>query len=193
MAIYKSENGVTNTHSDHLAWPEDVRWEIINRVPYDIVHPKRLHQEVLFYITRVLGEYLEGKNCHGYNAPFEVLFTEYDENTGEEIETVVEPDLIVVCDESKLYERGCRGAPDVVFEILSEETAYKDESVKFHLYEKHGVREYWIVNPDGLYVEVFTLNNEGLYGSPRFYRELGNAESLVLEGFSLDLHKVFKK
>ncbi|MBA7693667.1 hypothetical protein ES703_102255 [subsurface metagenome] len=194
MAIPKHENGATYTYADYLTWTEDERWELIDGVPYNMSPaPKRLHQEIVFYITRVLGEYLEGKNCRGYNAPFDVRLTEHDESSDEQVETVVQPDLLVVCDESKLDERGCIGAPDVVFEILSEQTAYKDESVKFHLYEKYGVREYWIVNPDGRYIEVFTLNEEGCYDFPRFYREAGSAESLVLEGFSLELDRVFTR
>ena len=101
-------------------------------------------------------------------APFDVRLPESDERD-ELIETVVQPDLVVICDKEKLDRRGCRGAPDLIVEILSPGTAAKDLKVKLDRYERAGVREYWIVDPAEQMVMVFLLGRDRRYGRPEVY------------------------
>lgn len=96
-------------------------------------------------------------------------FLDGDEKDEKEIKTVVQPDIVVVCDESKLDEKGCNGAPDLIVEITSPSTAQKDKLHKFNLYEKYGVKEYWIVEPESKIMSVFVLQEDKRYGRPEIY------------------------
>ena len=130
-----------HTYGDYLAWPEDVRYELIDGIAYALDSPPlRLHQEVLGEIARQVCNALQLKPCRPYIAPFDVRLPRADE-ADRDIDTVVQPDLVVVCDRAKLDERGCRGAPDWVVEVLSPATAGHDLIVKRRLYERVGVRE----------------------------------------------------
>jgi len=134
------------TYGDYETWPDDKRWEIIEGVPRVIPTPSRLHQEFVGELTRQLCNALKGTGWEGYLAPFDVRLPEGNE-ADELVETVVQPDLLVVCDLDKLDDKGCRGAPDWIIEIISPSTALIDLSCKHDLYEKHRVKEYWIVHP----------------------------------------------
>lgn len=142
MAIPERKHDEHYTYRDLLSWPEDQRWELIDGVAYDMTPaPIRRHQEILGDLHLQIGNFLIGKPCRVYMAPFDVLIPKHDEGE-EEIDTVVQPDIAVVCDRSKLTERGCKGAPDLVIEILSPSTAEKDTLTKLKLYERAGVKEY---------------------------------------------------
>lgn len=167
------------TYADYLTWPEDVRYELIDGVPYPMSPapdgfayamspaPLRLHQELLGAIYREAANALDGQPCRPFIAPFDVRLPRANEADGE-IDTVVQPDLVVVCDRSKLDERGCRGAPDWVVEVLSPSTAGHDLILKRRLYERAGVREYWLVHPVDRVVTVYRLQ-DGAFGSPDIY------------------------
>ncbi|MBI4778088.1 Uma2 family endonuclease [Candidatus Desantisbacteria bacterium] len=128
------------TYGDYLKWPDEERWELIDGVAYDMSPaPSRRHQEVVGELFRQFATYLLGKSCKVYVAPFDVRLPECDE-ADEDIITVVQPDIIVVCDRDKLDDKGGRGAPDIVIEILSPWTAKKDLRTKYNLYERHRVR-----------------------------------------------------
>ena len=121
--------------------------ELIDGEAYMMSTPSRIHQEISVAITSQLYNFLEGKRCKVYPAPFSVRLFEKDGDPPEKIDTVVEPDITVICDRSKLDKRGCKGAPDLIIEILSPSTQRHDRLVKLNLYQRAGVREYWIVNP----------------------------------------------
>ena len=157
------------TYGDYEKWPEDQRWELIDGVPYDMTPaPSRRHQEILGELHLQFGAYLKNKPCKVFLAPFDVRLPQGDE-AGKRIRTVVQPDLTVVCDHEKLDERGCIGAPDLAVEILSPYTAAKDLKIKLALYERVGVREYWLVQPLDRTIMVFTLQEDGKYGKPEVY------------------------
>ena len=137
-----------------------------------------------------LTAYLSGKPYEVYGAPFDVRLPDNNE-ADEEVTTVVQPDRVIICDLSKLDDRGCRGAPDLVIEILSPSTSRKDMTVKFDLYENRGVREYWIVDPTGGTVMIFTLGGDGRYGRPRMYGDEGTAPVGIFEHLVVDLKTVF--
>ena len=148
------------TFADVLAWGEDERIELVDGEAVMMAPaPSRVHQEVSGEIFRQLANYLEGKKCKVYHAPFDVRPFEKDGDSPEDVDTVVEPDITVVCDRDKLDDHGCKGAPDMVVEILSPSTQRHDRLVKLGLYQRAGVREYWIVSPEERAVQVFTLSN----------------------------------
>lgn len=156
------------TYADYLTWPEDVRYELIDGLAYAMAPaPLRIHQELLLEVARQTGNALDGKPCRPFIAPFDVRLPRGDEADGE-VDTVVQPDLVVVCDRSKLDERGCRGAPDWVVEVLSPSTASHDLILKRRLYERVGVREYWLVHPVDHVVTVYRLH-DGSFGAPDIY------------------------
>ena len=103
----------------------------------------------------------------------------------------VQPDILVVCDETKLDEKGCRGAPDLVIEILSPSTASKDAIQKRALYEKHGVKQYWIVDPTNRLVMVYALQPDELFGKPMIFGETDKIEVLLFPGLAIDLATIF--
>lgn len=179
------------TYADYLSWPDEERWELIEGEAWDMSPaPGTDHQKVLREIFGRFYEYLQGKNCELFPAPFDVRFQEPNELSDEEILTVVQPDLVVICDPSKIDERGCAGAPDIAVEILSPSTAYKDETMKLKLYEKHGVKEYWIVNPEAQYIMIYRLDREK-YSKPEYLKDDDIIESRVLKGFKAKLSDLF--
>ena len=180
------------TFADALAWDDGERAELIDGEIYLMAPaPSRPHQKVSGEIFRQLANYLEGKKCEAYSAPFDVRLFEQDGDRPEDVDTMVEPDITVVCDPSRLDDRGCKGAPDMVVEILSPSTRRHDRLVKLNLYQRAGVREYWIVSPEEQAVEVFLLSGDGLLLPHEVYSRDGIAKVNVLDGCFIELSKVF--
>ena len=180
------------TYGQYYQWDDDERWELIDGVPYNMTAaPVRRHQGILIRVSSRVEEFLRGKPCQVYFAPFDVRLPDFSEQDDNDVPTVVQPDLVVICDEKKLDDRGCRGAPDLVVEILSPSTSRKDIGVKFSLYERHGVREYWIIHPAEESLMIFTIGQDGKYGRPQGYGRGDLAASQVLEGFELNLEEIF--
>ncbi len=128
------------TYRNYRTWPDSERWELIDGQAWAMSPAsRRRHQEVSGALFRKIGNFLEGKPCKVYEAPFDVLLPASDEDD-DEVATVVQPDIAVFCDRSKLTERGARGAPDLVVEILSPSTSRKDLREKFDRYQRAGVR-----------------------------------------------------
>jgi len=140
------------TYKDYQSWGEDVCCELIDGIPYMMAGPGEWHQWVAGEIFGELRNWLKGKPCRVYAAPFDVrLFPSGDESD----RVVVQPDVLVVCDREKLADgRTCKGPPDFVVEVVSEGSVKKDFAVKRSLYEKAGIREYWIVDKDEVYKYV---------------------------------------
>lgn len=154
-----------HTYGEYCTWPEDVRYELIEGRAYAMSPgPNRRHQELLGEIFRQIADALEGTGCRVYVAPLDVRLPRANE-ADDDVDTVVQPDISVVCDRSKLDDRGCRGAPDWVIEVLSPSTAGHDQILKRAVYERHGVREYWLIHPADKVVTVYQLV-DGAYGKP---------------------------
>ncbi|MDF1548907.1 MAG: Uma2 family endonuclease [Bacteroidales bacterium] len=149
------------TFADYLGWLDDKRRELIGGfVKMMTPAPSRKHQRVSGQIYGQLWEQLRKNKCEVYHAPFDVRFPSVNGETADnKIFTVVQPDVSIICDKSKLDERGCLGAPDLIIEIISPATAKKDVEEKFKLYEENGVREYWIIHPNDETATVFMLEN----------------------------------
>ena len=172
------------TYADYLQWPEDTRYELIDGEAF-LMSPAPLveHQEVAGEVYRQLANQLDGKPCRPFIAPVDVRLPRKDE-TDAAIDTVVQPDVLVVCDLSKIDRRGVRGAPDWLLEVLSPSTAAHDQIAKRRTYERAGVREYWLVHPGDRTLTVYVLDN-GQYGRPEIY-ELKDATPVgVLPGVSI--------
>ena len=180
------------TYGDYRTWPDEERWELIEGIAYSMSPaPMTRHQELSGRLFLEIGKYLKGRHCKVFNAPFDVLLPRMDE-TDDEVETVVQPDIVVYCDKSKITKRGARGAPDWAIEILSARSAKKDFEAKYQLYQRHGVREYWIVDPDAAVIHAWRLGEDGLFGEEALYEDGEAAPSLVLEGLVMDTKELFK-
>lgn len=185
------------TLADWRSWPDDERWELINGVAYNMSPAPRVkHQDRAGQLFARLFIWLEGKPCKVFMAPLDVFLPKMDtsppkldikskdelseSNSGA---TVVQPDVLAVCDPDKIHDNGIHGAPDFVVEVLSDSTANKDFSIKLELYEKSGVREYWIIQPETATVFQFVL--DGITFAPvREFRRGVPVPSAVFTGFS---------
>ncbi len=180
------------SYTDYLTWPEDERWEIIDGVPYLQAAPSPTHQLVSGELYRQFANYLQDKPCKAYPAPFCVRFTSGNKKQNEDIKKVVEPDIAIVCDRSKIDEKGCNGSPDLIIEVLSPSSIKMDRVVKFNLYEKAGVQEYWIVEPEGKLVSVFVLQDNLMYGRQEIYTEDEMIKVSIFPDLLIDLKRVFE-
>lgn len=180
------------TYKDYLLWPDEERWELIDGVAYNMSPaPSRFHQKISGALFNSIYNYLKDKSCEVYNAPFDVRLPEGKESE-EDILTVVQPDIAVICDQSKLDDKGCKGSPDLIIEIVSPNTVAKDMKEKLALYERHGVKEYWILHPIDKLAIVYRLLENQQYVKPEIYTEDNTVESEALAGFSVDLRTVFQ-
>jgi len=185
------------TYADYLTWPDEERWEIIRGVPYDMSPaPATSHQYVQAQIIGILARDVSIGNCTVLGSPTDVILPALGEDEGES-STVVQPDVLVVCRPERITDRAVVGPPDLVVEILSPSTGFKDQSIKFDLYERCGVREYWVINPETRVVEIFVRSGEvgpdgsPRYGAPRWYRDPGEITSDVLGGV-VDLTRIWR-
>ena len=158
------------TYDDYLTWPDEPRQEIINGALFAMSSPTVRHQELSMRLSMAMGPFFKGRPCRLFAAPLDVVLSE---------DTVVQPDLLVVCDPKKITGACIRGAPDLVIEILSPSSASYDRLLKFKRYADAGVKEYWIVSPDLATVEIFTLDG----GSFRLYDGFMQQERLRSELF----------
>jgi Uma2 family endonuclease len=181
-----------HTYADYLRWPDDVRYELIDGVAYAMAPaPTRRHQVAVGELYRQIADALDGTPCRPYLAPFDVRLAAAgasDETTN----TVVQPDLSVICDRSKLDDKGCRGAPDWVIEVVSPATASHDQIVKRALYERAGVREYWIVHPTDRILTRYALAG-GAYGMPALSELEGETACGILPEVVVRWEKVLRE
>lgn len=179
------------TYADYLEWNDDERMEIINGEVIMRSSPTATHQRISKRIFRQIENFLDGKSCEPFYAPFDVRLFEKDGDKPENIDTIVQPDILVICDKNKIDEQGCKGAPNFIIEILSPSTHRHDCLVKLNLYMRAGVPEYWIVDPEGKTVQVCLLNNDGTYRILKPYEQNNTVKVNVLDGCFIDLGTVF--
>lgn len=191
MSSAKAQQSGSLTYGHYSSWPDEERWEIIEGVAYSMTPaPSREHSLVSGELFLQLKLFFKGKPCEVHAAPFDVRLPKADEQDSE-ILTVVQPDLVVICDQKKLDSKGCRGAPDLVVDILSPSTASKDCIIKRALYEKHGVKELWIVRPGEATLDVFKLGNDGRFGSTTTYDAEMKLKVDLFPGLEIDMDAVF--
>ena len=185
------------TYEDYLTWDFDIPYELIDGIPYPkygsepyevvaMAGTARNHQIVRTELEWQLKSFLKGKTCKLFSENFDVRPDINNESM------VVQPDIIVVCDPSKVEERGVKGPPDLVIEVISRTTQKKDKNVKLKLYQRTGVKEYWLVDPRSAFVDVFILE-DGKYGLPTSYGYEETIDVQVLEGCTINLKEVFEE
>jgi len=186
MEALRKERREYFTYADYRTWDDNKRYELIDGVPYLMSPaPFLAHQEIAGEFFGQLRDFLKGKPCKVFIAPVDVRL-----NADKLDDTVVQPDILVVCDRSKLDGKSVQGAPDFIIEILSPSTSKQDVIVKFNKYMQAGVREYWIVDPENKSVVAHILK-DGIYMT-RAYDENNEAVPvLVLEGCTINLKEVF--
>ena len=183
----------TYTYADYLQWTFEDRLEILKGKLFKMTPaPSRFHQRLSGVIFNRLFEFLKGQPCHVYSAPFDVRLSR--KNAADKtVTTVVQPDISVICDLSKLDDKGCIGAPDIVVEILSPGNNKKELQNKYEIYEEAGVQEYWIVWPVSQTFLKYTLNEAGKYIPSRILTGGDEVTTPILPGFVLNLEEVFEE
>jgi len=182
------------TYADYLTWLDDKRRELINGFIHLMSAPNEIHARISFnwgFLTKIFVQKRKGK-CRIYHAPFDVRLPLSDETADDKIYNVVQPDICVICDLSKLDVRGCIGAPDLIVEVLSPSTLKYDWNYKFNLYESAGVKEYWIVDPKAKTVNVFLLQPDGKYDLGTVYECNQKAPVHIFKGLEIDLNELFE-
>jgi len=180
------------SYADYLTWQMDEMVEIIKGKVFKsaAAAPRRIHQKVSLIISNKIFNFLENKSCEVYTAPFDVRLP-VKSKRNEDIFTVVQPDICVVCDRSKLDDAGCIGAPDLIIEILSPGSNRKELKYKYEVYEESGVKEYWVIQPTEQTLLIYTLTTRK-YVPSRLFSPGDIVSSACIEGFSLDLEEVFQ-
>ncbi|MCL2109183.1 MAG: Uma2 family endonuclease [Oscillospiraceae bacterium] len=178
------------TYADYLTWDGDTRYELIDGVPYAFAAPNVRHQEVCGELFGQLRDFLKGKLCKVFIAPIDVRLNPQNAD-----DTVVQADVIVVCDHSKIGGNSINGAPDLVIEVLSPSTASYDLIVKLNRYRESGVREYWVIDPENNAVQVFIFNGDKNNGCiiNTYESECKSIPMNILDGCVIDLREIFKE
>ena len=182
------------TYADYLLWQFKERVELIKGKIFKMSPaPGSFHQEISWGLAREIDKVFRKKTCKMYAAPFDVRLINFKESTDDnQIITVVQPDLCVICDTNKIDERGCLGAPDLIIEILSPGNSKKEMDIKFDLYEENGVSEYWMVNPAEKTIAIFMLQN-GKYIGLKPVIEDSKLQSLTFPELKFKVKKIFER
>lgn len=191
MLVEEPDSSLEYSYADYLKWKFEERVELIKGRIMKMTAPNRKHQDVSREMMYCLTSFLKNKTCKAYNAPFNVRLPRKSKSTNEEIITVVQPDVCVICDAAKLDDKGCIGAPDLVIEILSPGNSKKEIRLKYEVYEEAGVKEYWIVNPVEENVAVLVLNISGKFEGARLYATDDIIYSKAVEGLAVNLSDIF--
>jgi len=186
----------TYSYADYLTWQFEQYVELIKGKIWKMSPaPRTKHQRVIRKITYKLESFLLQKTCELFISPFDVRL--YDkkksEKVNQDIFTVVQPDLCIICDKTKIDELGCLGAPDLIVEILSPGNSRKEMRVKYELYEESGVREYWVADPERQTVHVFGLNENEVFESKKIFVSDDVMHSFIFPDLLIDLNEIFQE
>lgn len=191
MMVEEPDSSASYSYADYLQWKFEERVELIKGKLLKMTAPNRMHQTVSGNLFFRIRSFLENQQCKVYHAPFDVRLPKKGETDDKKIFTVVQPDICVICDEQKLDDKGCIGAPDLIVEILSPGNSRKEVRIKYELYEEAGVKEYWIVNPAEENIAVLLLNNEGKFEGAKLFADHEIITSVAIPGFSLNTTDIF--
>lgn len=180
------------SYADYLTWSIRERLELIEGDIYQITTtPSTLHQKISSLLLKEIFKTLGEQPCQVFHAPFDVRLPK-KEMDNQQIFTVVQPDICIICDHTKLDDMGCIGAPDLIIEILSPGNTSKEMKNKFEAYEESGVREYWLIEPQDKAVLIFVLENGKFIGKrPRVEKE--TLQSFIFPDLKIDLQSLFRK
>jgi Uma2 family endonuclease len=180
------------SYADYLTWQMDEMVELIKGKVFkrDAAAPSLSHQKVSIRLSAIFYNFLQGKSCQVFHAPFDVRLP-VKSKKNQDIDTVVQPDLCVVGDTEKLDDAGCLGAPDLVVEILSPGNNQRELKNKYEVYEQAGVLEYWVIHPNEQTLLIYTLEG-GHYQPSRLFVSGDTVQSSCIPGFSLKLEEIFE-
>ena len=196
--VEEPESPFDFTYADYLTWNFKERVELIRGKIFKMSPaPTFTHQKILGNIHFGFYDFLKTRSCKVFMAPVDVRLKgkpfRKKKLRDDEITTVVQPDMLVVCDEEKLKDnRSIDGAPELIVEILSPGNTKTETKYKFELYEENAVEEYWVVYPEFKQVHVYLLNENEEYGKPVIYEANENISSVVLKGLSIATNDIFK-
>ncbi len=191
--VEEPDSSHTYTYADYLQWKFEERLELFRGKIFKLSAPNTKHQVIagnLFFLAKT---FLAKQKCKPFIAPFDVRLPVKNRKKDNEVTTVVQPDICIVCDESMIDEKGCCGAPDLVIEILSPGNSEKEVKLKYELYEEAGVKEYWVVYPEEESVIVFLLNENNKYNGAKVYAGKDIINSKSIPGFNISLKEIFAK
>lgn len=193
MKVEEPDLSLSYTYADYLKWNLPEMVELIRGKVYKMSPaPTSRHQTIVVNLVTEIKAFLKKQKCKVFVAPFDVRFPRKGK-ANEDIITVVQPDICVICDPTKIDTRGCLGAPDWVIEILSKHTSAKDLNEKFEVYEEAGVKEYWVVHPGEQTVLIYTLIESGKYeGILKPYVRTDKVQPKTLPGLTIDLTEIFE-
>ena len=189
--VEEPDPSVSYTYADYLKWQFEERLELFRGKIFKLSAPTTNHQVVAGNLTASIITFLKGKGCKAFPAPFDVRLPVQNKKRDSEITTVVQPDICIICDVSKIDERGCCGAPDLVVEILSPGNSKKEIKLKYELYEEAGVKEYWIVNPVEENIVVFLLNEQDKFSGLKMYAGEDTIHSTAVPGLNISVSEIF--
>jgi Uma2 family endonuclease len=184
------------SYADYLTWNDGKRWEIIDGIPYAMSPaPSRKHQYISGNLFNHFKNYLKGKKCKVYSAPFDIRLAHNAKITDDElVQYVLQPDVLVYCNNDQLDQKGGFGAPDLVIEIISEYTFRKDAEIKKSLYEEYGVREYWLIDPIYETVTIYIYSKrKGKFGNAKKYERDKTIGVHIFPDLRIDLNEVFEE
>ena len=184
------------SYADYLTWTNDKRYELYNGIVYELfADPNSIHAKIISKFMGIAGWLIKKRKekCEIFHAPFDVRLPKGKETADDKIFTVVQPDICVICDPSKIDIKGCLGAPDLIVEVQSPSTAKRDMDEKFHLYEEAGVREYWIVFPKLNAITVFLLQENGKFDTGTVYEYETKIPVHIFDGMEIPLQELFEE
>jgi Uma2 family endonuclease len=191
--VEEPDPSLTYTYADYLQWKFEERLELFRGRIFKLGAPNTKHQEILRNVGNEITILLKGKKCKPFWAPFDVRLPVKNRKKDNEVTTVVQPDICVICDEAKIDARGCCGAPELVVEILSPGNSKKEIKLKRELYEEAGVLEYWVVYPEEESIIIFLLKEDHKYDGAIAYAGDDTIYSKAIPGLSINLMDIFTK
>ena len=181
------------SYADYLTWKFEQALEVIKGKIFPMSGPSRIHQKISWQLTVNFDNHFKQHSCEAYAAPFDVRL--YDKKKSQkadkDIFTVVQPDLCIICDLTKLDDRGCLGAPDLIVEILSPGNSTREMKIKKELYAESGVKEYWIVDYNHETLTQFSIEEDGNFGRPLIFTSEEAVPSVIFPDFILNLIELF--
>ncbi len=184
----------TYTYADYLTWQFEQAIELIKGKIFPMTPaPNLKHQRISWQLSLAFGNYLNKKSCRAFSAPFDVRLynAKKSAKANQDIYTVVQPDICIICDRQKLDEKGCLGAPDLIVEILSKGNSAREMKIKYELYQESGVTEYWVVYPYEEILQQFVLDENQQYKLHKTYVTEDTATSFVFPDLAVPLAEIF--
>ena len=185
----------TYSYADYMTWQFDEAVELIKgKIMLMSPAPNVKHQSISMNLSRFLSTFLKLKSCQVFAAPFDVRLYDRKKSilASQDIQSVVQPDLCIICDPDLLDKQGCNGAPDWIIEILSKGNSRREMKIKYDLYQESGVIEYWLVYPEEQAIYQFVLNNDKQYQLKHMYANDDIASPHLFPELLIDVNEVFE-